>query len=101
MTDDEQRAVEVAQRLLQDLDGSDVEMVGGLVQQQQPGRLLATERAGEACAQPLAAGQRRYRLLGVAVAEREAAYAASAPSAGCRRRKLPMMLSLPSSRATC
>ena len=46
MADHDQRTVIVAQRRLDDLDGVDVEMVGGLVQQQELGRLSRRVVAG-------------------------------------------------------
>ena len=55
MADDDQRAVKSFQRIFQFLDGSEIEMVGRLVQQQEERRLRARENAGKACAQPLAA----------------------------------------------
>ena len=55
MADGDQRAVESLQRIFQFLDGSEIKVVGRLIQQQQERRLRAREYAGEACAQPFAA----------------------------------------------
>ncbi len=55
MADGDQSTVESFQRIFQLLDGSEIEMVGRLVQQQQERRLRAGEDAGKARAQPLAA----------------------------------------------
>ena len=55
MADGDQRAVKSFQRIFELFDGSEIEMVGRFVQQQDEGRLRACEYAGEARAQPLAA----------------------------------------------
>jgi hypothetical protein len=54
MTDNHQRAIERPERPFQYLDRGDIEMVGRLVQYQQPGR-LRTGKSGEARAKAFAA----------------------------------------------
>ena len=51
VADDHQGAVKGAQRLFQEFHRFDVEMVGRLVENEQPGRTLAGKRTGKAGAQ--------------------------------------------------
>ncbi len=71
MADGDQRAVESFQRIFQLFDGSEIEMVGRLVQQQEERRLRACEYAGEARAKPLAARERGGDLQRRPVTERK------------------------------
>ena len=70
MRDEHDRGVEAGQRLLEPLERLDVEVVGGLVEQQQVG--LGGERARERRARQLAAGERRERAVEVVVDETQA-----------------------------
>ena len=63
MRDEDQRAAPVTQQVLQPLDGVDVEVVGGFVQQQQIG--LGDQRLRQRDALPGAAGQRFDRRAAV------------------------------------
>ena len=67
--DEQHAAGERQQHLFQPLDGSDVEMVGRLVQQQQLRREHQRPRQRDALLQP--AGQVRYQPLGVELQARE------------------------------
>ena len=55
MADEEQRALEAQQHLLEPFDGRQIEVIGGLVQQQQIG--IAGQRPGQGRAPALAAGE--------------------------------------------
>ncbi len=58
VADEHHGAGKAQQHLLQPFDGGQIEMVGGLVEQQQIG--IAGERAGECCAPALPAGEFRW-----------------------------------------
>ena len=70
MGHEDDRGVELEQRLLEPLERLDVEVVGGLVEQQQVG--LGGERTGQRAARELAAGERLQRAVEVVVGEAEA-----------------------------
>ena len=70
MADQDQRARVAAQMLLQPDRGLEVEMVGGLVEQQEVG--LEEQHAGQRHAHPPAAGERGQRLLLRRVVEAQA-----------------------------
>ena len=71
MRDQHHRCVEARERLLEPLQRLDVEVVGGLVQQQQ--LRAGRQRAGERGARELAAGERVERALQVVLREAQAA----------------------------
>ena len=81
MRDQQQRAGELRQRVLQRLPALDVEVVGRLVEDQHVGARLDQDR--ERQPPPLAAGQTLERLLGVLAAEQEPAEQRP-PAAGVR-----------------
>ena len=70
MRDEHDRRIELDERLLQPLQRLDVEMVGGLVEQQHVG--AGGERPGERGARELTAGERVERTVEVGFAEAEA-----------------------------
>ena len=72
MADHKQCAVEPLQGAFQNLDRLDIEMVGRLVEDQQPGRLRAGEGGGQSRPEPLATRQRADDPLGITVTEGEA-----------------------------
>ena len=69
--DEHDRALEVDERALQHVDRVDVEVVGGLVEEQQ--RVRRHEHLGERQARPLAAGEHAHALLDVVAVEKERA----------------------------
>ena len=71
MGDDEQGAVEVREELFEPFEAAGVEVVGGLVEEEDIGGL--EQRRGQQCAGLLAAGEAGERAVGVEVLDPEAA----------------------------
>ena len=71
MADDNQRAVIAAQSSLDDLDGIDVEVVGGFIEQEELRRLGCGKQTGHRGAEAFAAGERGDDLVRLFVAEGE------------------------------
>lgn len=71
MGDDDQRPVVLLQRALDGLDALEVQMVGGLVQQEEERRIGGEEARGHRSSEHFPATERGDRAQGVVAAEEE------------------------------